>query len=399
MSGLAEGSPATRSAESAGPPARARAAVLVEPGRYEIQEFAVPPPPPGGAIVRILASGICGTDKHTFQGHTGQYAGAPTRARVRFPIIQGHENVGELVALGGPLRDFGGHPLALGDRVVVAPNVPCGSCWYCRRGAPYALCERTVDYGNTLSAADPPHLVGGWAEVLVVLPGTPLFRLPEEFPTSLAVLVEPMAVTVGLDWARHWSALPGEAFASGDTVAVVGVGPLGLCHVLKARLLGAGHVVVIDPSPARRAMAERLGADVALDPGSTEREERLAAVRDLTGGRGADVVVETAGVPEVMPEVLELVRPGGIVLAVGNFADLGEVSLSPHRHFVSRGIRLLGVAGDDLRSYPEAIRGLLAARQRYPVDDLVREGFPLDQVAAAMARALAADSLKVWIKP
>lgn len=378
----------------------ARAAVLVEPGRYETRRYPIPDPPPGGAIVAIARSGICGTDKHTWQGWTGQYGGSANPRTIRFPLIQGHENVGRILALGGPLTDYEGRPVREGDRVVVSPNVSCGRCWACTHLLPYTLCERTEDYGNTLSAAEPPHLYGGWAEAMVVLPGSHLFPVPDELPDDVAVMAELMAVTVGLDRARSWSSIPAEPFLMDDTVVVYGTGPLGLCHVIKARMLGAGTIVAIDRSPERLAFARELGADVALDVRETSEEERRERVRALTGGRGADVVVEAAGVPEVVPPAIELLRPGGLLIEAGNFSDGGEVAISPHRHLCSRGIRLMGVAGEEPGAYLPALRQLARWRSILPaIDRFVSDRYAIEDADVAMRRSIDPASRKVVIDP
>src|SRR5207245_3508916 len=220
-----------------------------------------------------------------------------------------HENVGTPAALGPvpggrPSTDFDGQPLHVGDRVVVGANVVCGQCYYCRHAFPYFACENMTDYGNNLSAADPPHLFGGWAEYLYVVPGSFLVKVPDELPTEVAVLTEVMAVSVGLDRAKQMSAVPSEAFLFDDAVVVLGVGPLGMCFLMKARMLGAGTIVAIDLSPYRLAMARRLGADHAVDARTTTPRERQDLVRGLTHGRGAAVVVECAGVPPVIPGAL-----------------------------------------------------------------------------------------------
>ena len=160
-----------------------KAAVLVAPGRYEVQEFPRPTLPDGALLMQVEMSGICGTDKHTWQGWTSSTAaaGAP---HIRFPLIQGHENVGRILALGGPVTDFEGQPVREGDRVMVSPNVSCGTCWACTHLLPYTLCERTEDYGNTLSAADPPHLLGGWAEAMSCSRLPPVPRCRTTCPTS-----------------------------------------------------------------------------------------------------------------------------------------------------------------------------------------------------------------------
>src|SRR3984893_10302146 len=297
------------------------AATLVEPGHYEIREYPLPDPAPGCVLVKMEVSGICGTDKHTYQGYTGQYGGGGTPRTVPFPIIQGHENVGTIAAIGGDGRytDFEGIPLRAGDRVVVGANVSCGECYYCRHDFPYYCCENTTDYGNNLSAKNSPHLFGGWSQYIYVLPGSFLVKVPDEVPSEVAVLTEIFAVSVGLDRAKQMSAFPNESFRFDDTVVVLGVGPLGMCFLMKARMLGAGMIIAVDKSEYRLNFARRLGADFAVNVGSMSQEERMRMVKDLTHGRGADMVIECAGVPEAVPEALETLRVGGLLVEAGNF--------------------------------------------------------------------------------
>jgi L-iditol 2-dehydrogenase len=379
-----------------------RAATLVAPGRYEIREYPLPAPAPGGLLVRMQLSGICGTDKHTYLGYTTQYAGTGTPRQIRFPIIQGHENVGTVAAIGEGERatDFEGTPLRVGDRVVVGANVVCGRCYYCTHDFPYYLCERMVDYGNNMSAADPPHLFGGWAEYLYVVPGSFVVRVPDDLPSEIAVLTEVMAVTVGLDRAKQMSAVPHESFLFDDTVVVLGAGPLGTCFAMKARMLGAGTIVAIDLSAYRLDMARRLGADHTLDAAALLPADRLGAVRDLTHGRGADVVVECAGVPQAIPEALDLLRPGGLLVEAGNFSDLGDVPINPHRHLCSKNVRILGVGGEEPASYGPSMRQMLRYMRHYPaLREFVSHRYGLDDVRAAVEQSIAPDSMKVVIDP
>src|SRR5919202_49377 len=220
-----------------------QAATLVAPGRLEVRDYPFPEVlEPGAVLLRMLAAGICGTDKHTFRGETEQYAGTDSARSTPFPIIQGHENVGvvERVGPGGGVA-FDGRRLAPGDRVVPAPNRACGRCRFCLRRFPYYFCRRLENYGNSLSARDAPHLFGGWSQYLYLKPGTAVFRVPEGLPSDVAVLTEIFAVTHSLERvAAHRR--PG-GFRPGDTVAVVGVGSLGMAHLVKAALMGAGRVV------------------------------------------------------------------------------------------------------------------------------------------------------------
>jgi len=346
-------------------------------------------------------SGICGTDKHTYQGYTTQYAGTDKGKEIPFPIIQGHENVGTVAAIGGngKYNDFEGIPLRLGDRIVVGANVSCGQCYYCTHDFPYYFCQNMTDYGNNLSAADPPHIFGGWSQYIYIVPGSFLVRVPDDLPSEVAVLTEVMAVTVGLDRAKQMSAFPNEAFLFDDTVVVLGVGPLGMCFLMKARMLGAGTIVAVDLSDYRLSFAKRLGADHAINAANTSFAERLDLVRDLTHGRGADMVIECAALPQPITEALEMLRLGGLLLEAGNFSDLGEISISPHRHLCAKSVRILGVGGEEPASYGPSMRQMARYLRHYPLREFVSHRFPLREVEKAVQKSIAPDSMKVVIEP
>jgi threonine dehydrogenase-like Zn-dependent dehydrogenase len=367
------------------------AAELLQPGRLELTRYPRPEAlEPGAVLLRMLASGICGTDKHTFRGETEQYAGTDHARTTPFPIIQGHENVGVVEALGpGGAPAWDGTPLAPGDRVVPAPNRPCGTCTFCARGFPYYLCRRLENYGNSLTSARPPHLFGGWAELMVLLPGTPVFRVPDELPTRVAVLTELFSVTHSLDLAARMPR-PG-GFRAGDTVAVIGIGPLGLVHVAKAALLGAGRVIAVEPVPFRRELALRLGADDAA--------ESADGVLALTDGLGADVVVDASGHPDSFLPSVGATRDGGTIIEVGAFVALGPRPFDP-AVLCGRNLTLVGVGGEDARAYEPTLRLLARHHERLPLADAVTHAFPLEQAAQAMTVALdGRDSMKVVLGP
>lgn len=373
------------------------AATLVRPGQYEIREYPLPDPAPGCVLIKMEMSGICGTDKHTFQGYTTQYG---NRA-LEFPIIQGHENVGTVAAIGGDGKytDFEGMSLCEGDRVVIGANVSCGQCYYCRHDFPYYCCEKTTDYGNNLSAKNAPHLFGGWSRYMYILPGSFLVKVPDELPSEVAVLTEIFAVSAGLDRAKQMSAFPNESFRFDDTVVVLGVGPLGMCFLMKARMLGAGTIIAVDLSDYRLNFAKRLGADHALNAARTPQEERLQFVKDLTSGRGADMVIECAGVPQAVPEALEMLRVGGLLVEAGNFSDLGEVAVSPHRHLCAKNARILSVGGEEPAAYGPGMRQMQRYMKHYPLREFVTHRFGLRDVHAAMQKSMEVDSMKVVLEP
>jgi threonine dehydrogenase-like Zn-dependent dehydrogenase len=376
---------------------RVLAATLVAPGELELRSYPYPEQlEPGAVLLRMLASGICGTDKHTFRGETEQYAGTDHARTTPFPIIQGHENVGVVADLGpGGALAYDGTPLRPGDRVVPAPNRPCGACASCLRGFPYYLCQQLENYGNSLTSTRPPHLFGGWSEYLYLYPGTPIFRVPDELPLEVAVLTELFAVTHSLEVAAR---LPRPAgFFPGDAVAVFGVGPVGVVHAAKAALMGAGRVIAVDRDAFRLDLAAELGATDCLVAGD-DGAETAARIRELSGG-GADVVVDASGFPETFLPSVEALRDGGTLIEVGAFVDLGPVAFNP-AVLCGRNLTLLGVGGEDARVYPGTLALLARHHERMPFARLVTHRFPLTEATEAMRVALEARAtMKVVVEP
>ncbi len=379
-----------------------KAAVMVEPGRIEVQEFPFPALAPGAALLRVEMCGICGTDRHTWRGETRQYAGTAAESCTPFPIIPGHELIGTIAELDDrarPRLDFDGRPVRVGDRVALCPDVICGTCHACRHTFAFPWCENLRGYGNSLTCATPPHLFGGWAEYLYVLPEAFLYHVPEALPLRVAVMAELMAVSYNLDKLREFSTLAGEGFATGCTVVIQGAGCMGMCHLIKARVMGAGCIVATDVSQYRLDLARQFGADHTLDVTRTTAQERVEAVRELTGGRGADIVVECVGTAAVVPEGLEMTRKGGVYLETGNFVDTGAVALNPHRHLCARNIRLFGMTNHPFIGYTPSMELLVREAARFPFERFVTHEYPLAQAEAALERSFAADRLKVVVVP
>jgi len=379
-----------------------RAAVLVAPGRYEVQEFPRPRLEDGAALLRMEMSGICGTDKHTYQGETKQYAGTPAETDTPFPIIQGHENVGvidEITPSAAEKLEFYGQRLGVGDRVTMCPDVVCGRCYSCTHVMGYVWCDRSECYGNSFTSAVAPHLMGGWAEYLYLRPDTFVYKVPSGLSPRVAVLAEVMACTASLDKVKEFSSYAMEGFNSGDTVVVIGSGPLGLLHIAKADMMGAGRIVATDLSAYRLDWARRFGADETIDVTATTSEERVERIRELTDGRGADVVLHMANTPASFVEGIEMLKRGGIMLEMGNFADTGEVSLNVHRHICSKNIRLIGLTNHPSTGYGPAMRLMERYADRYPFDEMVTHEFGLADADAAMRTSMSPESMKVTMVP
>ena len=375
-----------------------RAAVTERPGVISVREFAMPEPAPGAVIMKVRYSGICGTDKHTFRGESKQYAGTAHEKDLTYPLICGHENVGTVAALGGRVFDSEGQELRVGDRIVPAANVTCGVCHFCRNGYPYYLCETMQDYGNSLHCGPSPHLFGGWSEYMYLLPGTHLFRVPDDLPDDVAVLTEIMSVTHGVEAALALiGQMGGDRF--GGSVAVVGTGPLGMCHLIKAKLLGAGKIIATDLHPSRLRLAEAFGASLTLCVGDTDAEERVARVREATLGRGADIVFSCSGIPAAFTEALKMVRVGGVVVEAGAFVDMGPVQINPNADICTRNVSIIGIGGETATTYLPSMRLMAANLDRLPFDRFVTHRLPLDRAREGVELAQTDAAMKVVIAP
>ena len=217
-----------------------KAAAMTAPGTMEIREYPFPQIDRDSAILKIDMTGVCGTDKHIFKGEAREL-----RGKSIYPYVGGHEIIGTIVEIGenaARTMDYDRQLLKVGDRVAVAVEVNCGACWYCRNHYNNTTCENQVmAYGLHPNADTAPHLRGGWSEYMYVMPGTDLFKIPEDLPTDVAVFVEELAVAYH-SLARASGPFPAvkEGFGPGDSVAVLGNGPLGILHGVMASIHGAG---------------------------------------------------------------------------------------------------------------------------------------------------------------
>ncbi|MBK5290382.1 MAG: zinc-binding dehydrogenase [Acidobacteriia bacterium] len=255
--------------------------------QLEIQEVPLPPEPgPGQLLVRLRAVGLCGSDMHWYlEGCVGHNMAV-------YPMVLGHEPVGDVVAVGPGLTSH-----QIGQRVSVEPTVSCGHCAYCLTGH-HNNCVHGVFMGG-------PSAEGFFRECALV-PARNAEVVPESFTPLQATLIEPTAVIVHL--------LELVRIKVGDTVAVLGAGPIGLLAATLARYAGASRVIIADRVGHRLQLARRLGIDAAVD---MSRESVVDAVMDLTAGRGADVVLDAAGAPETIQAGLDMARPGGQFVLVG----------------------------------------------------------------------------------
>ncbi|EGX54883.1 zinc-containing dehydrogenase [Streptomyces zinciresistens K42] len=317
---------------------------------------------PTDAIVRVGAVTICGTDLHILKGDVPE---------VRPGTVLGHEAVGEVVEVGADVRT-----VRPGDRVLVSCITACGRCAYCRRGA-YGQCRGG---GGWILG----HLTDGTQAEYVRVPHADLsvHPLPGALDSKDAVLLAdifPTAYEVGV--------LNGRV-RPGDTVAVVGAGPVGLAAISTARLYSPERIVVVDLAPARLEAARGLGADAVAEPG--EGPEQLVA--DLTDGLGADVVIEAVGVPETFELCTRMVRPGGHV------ANVGVHGAPATLHLEDLWIKNVTLTTGLVDTYSTPMLLRMAAAGRLPAARLVTHVFPLERMQEAydvFAGAAGTGALKV----
>lgn len=379
-----------------------KAAVLVTPGKMEIREFPMPNLGKGAAICKVLMVGVCGTDKHSYRGETIQYKGTENEIDLPFPIIQGHEIVMEIVALdeeGAKNLEYDGAMLKVGDRVTICPDVVCGKCWYCRNIPNYPWCEHLqFSYGNMRSCDDGNHLYGGFAQYLYVEPGVRLYKVPEGLPNEMAAFVEVMCVAYSLEKAKEFSGFSLEGFNFGDSMVIQGCGPVGIAHIIMARMMGAGKIIATDISPYKLEIAKAFGADIVLDVNCTTEGERIARIKQETNGRGADIVVECVGRPEVFVEGLRYLRKAGMYIEVGNFVDCGSTNVNLHE-ICANNLRIIGMTNHTHNYYKPVMEMMVREKNRFPWQKLFSHTFKLEDAALAVQTSMQPNSMKVLINP
>src|SRR5436190_7774754 len=358
----------------------AKAAVLEEfNGVLGVREFPLPEQMErGAALVRTVMSGICGTDVHLWKG----------QMPIALPVILGHETVGRIVQLGDGLeRDWSGQPLNIGDRVTWNSASSCGHCYYCAVKRQPTRCPDRRAYGIGYRCDQAPHFLGGYAEFHYLHPHTTIFKIPDDLPTEAVIGAGCALIT-----AIHGIERTGIAWR--DDVVVQGAGPVGLAALAVAKSAGAARVIVVGGPKGRLELAKKFGADHTLDVQQLrEPSQRIAAVGELTGGHGADVVIECVGTPSAVPEGMEMCRDGGKYLVLGQYCDGGPVSFNPHV-VTRKQLQILGSWSSEPRHLQSALEFLRAHPQEFPFDSLVTHRFTLEQANEALVTTARWESAK-----
>jgi len=355
-------------------PATCRAAVLVERGApMQILDVQVPRTIERHAVlVRNRAVTICATDVHLAVGGI-----ASRDAAADLPVILGHEMVGEIVQMNGNEHDSLGTPLAEGDRIVWTHGF-CGQCPECVVEHMPTLCQHRRGYMSA-RPTEYPFLNGGFAEYGYVFPTSGRIRVPDRIPDAVAA-----ASSCALRTMVHAFDRLG-ALQERHTVVIQGAGPLGLFATAKAVTAGPERVIVIGGPAGRLALARSWGAAAVIDvEADRDPRARLERVLDLTGGRGADVVIEVSGVAGAFTEGIAMLRRGGRYLIVGQIHDT-DVAFNPSQ-IVMKQATLIGSLSGAVDHYARALRFLDNTTDRFDWTRMITSEQPLEQIDDALER-------------
>ncbi len=360
-------------------------AVIPEPGaNVELLEVPSPQLEPNSALLNVELSEVCGTDVYLQQG---LLQGVP------YPLVPGHVSIGRLDKIRGSLKDVHGNDLREGERVTFLDvHRTCNACWYCLVAKTTTRCPERKVYGITYGLDD--GLCGGWANQIYLKPGTHLIRVecpPEQF----------MAGGCALPTALH--AVERGDVKLGDTVLVLGCGPVGINAVILSLMSGALRVLCIGAPDHRLEAASQVGASGTLSIERHNDQERLKWVLDQTDGRGADVTIEAAGAPIAVVQAMRFTRDAGRVVIVGQYTDHGplpgEAEFNPHSDLNRKHLDVRACWGSDFSHFYRGAQIISDPTRSLPWARLSLTQYALAEANTALADVRAAQVLKALINP
>src|SRR3989441_4775204 len=321
-----------------------RLRVVVMPGSgapVELRDVPEPVLEPGSALLRVELSEVCGTDVAL---RDGRLAGVP------YPIIPGHVSAGRLEKIRGTITDMDGMPFREGDLVTFLDvHRTCNACWYCLVAKATTRCPQRKVYGITYGLDD--GLCGGWAEQIYLKPGTRCIRLDADAETF-------MAGGCALPTALH--AVERGEIAIGDTVLVLGSGPVGINAIILSQIRGALRVLCIGAPANRLETATLVGASAVLNFQEHDEDQRLEWVLERTNGRGADITIEATGAPDAVVQAMRFTRDAGRVVVVGQYTDHGpvtaEAAFNPHLDLNKKHLDVRGCWGSDFSHFYRGVQ-------------------------------------------
>ncbi|MFZ3151707.1 MAG: zinc-dependent alcohol dehydrogenase family protein [Anaerolineaceae bacterium] len=319
-------------------------------GKEDMRQENVPIPEISAdeVLIKVKACAICGTDPHIYEG----------RFPAPLPLILGHEFSGKVAKIGANVKF-----VKPGDRVTADININCGTCYFCRIGQKLH-CENIVQLGV--------HVNGAFAEYIKV-PEKNIYILPDEISWVNGAYIEPMACAIsGQDRA---------GIQYGDTVAIIGAGPMGLAHSLLAKLKGAGKVIISELNPVRVQKAKEMGIDVVIDG---KKDDPIEVVKRETAGRGADVVIEAVGSGYTYSQTFKLVRKGGTIVVFGAAPADVTIPVSPFEIY-SKELKIVSTYAGTYDTFVKAIN--LLSTKRFDPSQIITTIVDFDHVKEGIENA------------
>jgi L-iditol 2-dehydrogenase len=344
-----------------------KAAVLHKPNDIKVEEVEVPSINSEEILVRVKACGICGTD-------TRIYYGTKTKG-VHYPSVIGHEISGVIETCGSKVQGF-----KEGDHVSICPVIPCGVCYSCQRGMDNICMNRTaIGY----------EYDGGLQEYMkiptVAIRQGNIFKVPSDLSFDLSALIEPLACC--------YNGNRRSQIKLGDTVVIMGAGPIGLMHLQLARLAGATKIIISEPIEERLVLAKDMGADICVNPKTVNLVE---LVREETQGLGADATLLAIGVPALINEAFKMTRKQGNINLFAGFGGKGESTIEANLVHYDE-LNVTGTASAAPWHFNEAMK--LAASGKINLEKLISHRFPLEQIDTALKTVLDSKGIKVVVTP
>jgi L-iditol 2-dehydrogenase len=341
-----------------------KSVILEGPGVYGVKDVEAPKRDPEGILLKVRYCGLCGSDLRTLRsGHKN----------IKYPAIIGHEISGEVIETG---RDYRGN-FRVGDKLAVAPNVYCGKCEFCLKDK-HEYCENLKELAQ--------HWPGGFAEYIAIPPEAlrlgAIQHVPQGLPMEHACVAEPPSSCLNAQEKLQ--------VALGDLVLIIGAGPIGSIHAAVAKARGARRVIIADIKEARLRMAKDFGADDSINSAETDV---IKSVRELTGGKGADVVITANPVAVTQIQALEIAKKSGRVAFFGGLPHGGSTVPLDTNLIHYKGLFVIGTTGFAPRHHILSLE--LMAAGKIPGGKLVTHILPLDDFAAGVEIAVNGEAMKV----
>lgn len=345
------------------------AAVFKGPNQITVEQVSTPELDSKDILLKVKACAFCGTDVRIIKGEK-------TRG-VRTPSIIGHEISGEVVRTGKKVENY-----KIGDRLAIAPVLPCRTCHYCKNGKENACLNRKgLGY----------EFDGGFAEYLKIpgeyLESGNLFKFSQDLSFEEACLAEPLGCV--------YNGSERSGIKINDTVVIIGAGPIGLMHLMLAKEKGAANIIVSEPIKKRRELADKIGANIIVDPNNDDLEN---IVLNETDGLGADVVILSLGVHSIVDSSLKLLKKGGTINLFGGFPkDKNKSSsIDPNKIHYDE-IWVTGTTACSRSQYENALK--LIEKGKIDLTPIISDTFPLEDFEKAYNLAKSNEGIKIIVKP